>query len=235
MPLVIDVPASKQIGQPPVPPPRPLENAAPNASSMATKRSASQMNMGAPHYPPAPAPHAHAHHHHHHAQHAAAEAAKRQRLDLVDIPASCQAKIQVTSAQAGIVIGQKGSTIQQIRALSGARVNIDSHDEAQAKADPTRRDIREMTCVGTIEQVEAALNLLRQCFQTDNLIASAGKGAASNKAPHHQPAPPPRAAIAESNHFANLAANRQQVPPPSPYGVPPPHATGSPGMNSRPY
>lgn len=47
----------------------------------------------------------------------------------------------MSSAQAGIVIGQKGSTIQQIRALSGARVNIDSHDEAQAKADPTKRDM----------------------------------------------------------------------------------------------
>jgi predicted RNA-binding protein YlqC (UPF0109 family) len=157
---------------------------------------------------------------------AASEAAKRQRMDLVEMPASAFAKIQVTSAQAGIVIGQKGSTIQQIRLLSGARVNIDSHDEAQAKTDPSKRDTREMTCVGTIEQVEAALNLLRQCFQTDNLIASAGKGAGNSNRP---PAPP---------------APRGPLPPPSPHmNVPPPrnspHAQASgispPGYHAPPY
>lgn len=174
--------------------------------------------------PPAPA--AHTHHHHQHSHHAAVEASKRQRMDLVEMPASAFAKIQVTSAQAGIVIGQKGSTIQQIRLLSGARVNIDSHDEAQAKTDPSKRDVREMTCVGTIEQVEAALNLLRQCFQTDNLIASAGKGGGSGapRGPPQQTQPPPPMA----------ARPLQHVPPPSPL-VPPPHGSPNGAAYHRPY
>lgn len=206
-----------------------------------------------PLYPPAPVQHAHHHQQHQHL--AASEAAKRQRMDLVEMPVSAFAKISVTSAQAGIVIGQKGSTIQQIRLLSGARVNIDSHDEAQAKTDPSKRDTREMTCVGTIEQVEAALNLLRQCFQTDNLIASAGKGAGggggggnggggnSNQRPQHQQQPP-----APLQHQQQPPAPRgppHGVPPQSPHimNVPPPrnspHAQASgispPGYHAPPY
>jgi len=204
---------------------------------MGTKRPANQMYGDNKNLPPPigypPAPQQHQHHHHQHTHRQAEEAQKRQRMDLVEMPASAFAKISVTSAQAGIVIGQKGSTIQQIRLLSGARVNIDSHDEAQAKTDPSKRDVREMTCVGTIEQVEAALNLLRQCFQTDNLIASAGKGAAGsrsnnkndyNNSQNQQPQPPPGAPI------------RGPLPPPSPHlsvnqnvNVPPPR--GSPGPN----
>lgn len=118
---------------------------------------------------------------------------KRPRMDMVEIPSQAVAKIQVTGAQAGIVIGQKGSTIQQIRALSGARVNIDSHDEAQQKnSDAAKRDLREMTCVGTVAQCEAALNLLRQCFQHDNLLASSnskgnGGNMNQNSNKHHNP------------------------------------------------
>jgi len=191
---------------------------------MGTKRPANQMGGALPYGNP-PAPAAHTHHHHQHSHHAAVEASKRQRMDLVEMPASAFAKIQVTSAQAGIVIGQKGSTIQQIRLLSGARVNIDSHDEAQAKTDPSKRDVREMTCVGTIEQVEAALNLLRQCFQTDNLIASAGKGGGSGapRGPPQQTQPPPP-----------MAARPQHVPPPSPL-VPPPHGSPNGAAYHRPY
>jgi hypothetical protein len=66
-----------------------------------------------------------------------------------------------------------------------------------------------MTCVGSIEQVEAALNLLRQCFQTDNLIASAGKGQAKPQPQHNHRQPPPH------------------VPPPT--AQPPPPMGPSPG------
>lgn len=147
----------------------------------------------------------------------------------VEIPSQVVVKIPFTGAQAGIVIGQKGSTIKQIRGLSGARVNIDSPNEAQARnstPDVAKRDMREMTCIGTVAQCEAALNLIRQCFKHhESPMSGKVPGLVS---PHDKPPQPP----APAHMSPGLTTHDTQPQPPltsPPHHIPYPQTRTSTG------